>query len=289
MSVQGVRVIDAHVHFWDPSVLRYPWLSAEPALAAPFLPSSYAPLASGEVDAAIFVEANPAPDLAAEEVAWVNDLADSEPRIAGIVAFVDLLDEVRRDASLARLNRTPRVVGVRHNIQHQPAGFALQPAFVRGVMAVGASGRPFDLCITADQMDEVITLVERCPDVSFVLDHCGKPAIRDDAYDAWARALERLASHDRVSCKISGLLTESREDQRSADVLARWIEPVRACFGARRLLYGSDWPVCALAGGAGRWRAVVDAVTASWPHPDRQALFADTALRIYGISVPVHG
>ena len=137
--------------------------------------------------------------------------------------------------------------------------------------------------------DGPAVLVERCPDVSFVLDHCGKPAIRDDAYDAWARALERLASHDRVSCKISGLLTESREDQRSADVLARWIEPVRACFGARRLLYGSDWPVCALAGGAGRWRAIVDAVTASWPHPDRQALFADTALRIYGISVPVHG
>jgi len=287
--VQGVRVIDAHVHFWDPSALRYPWLAAEPALAAPFLPSDYTPLASGEVDAVVFVEANPAPELAPEEVAWVNHLAESEPRIAGIVAFVDLLDESRRDASLARLNRTPRVVGVRYNIQHQPAGFALQPPFVRGVKAVGASGWPFDLCITADQLDDVIALVERCPDVTFVLDHCGKPAIRDHAFDAWARALERLASHDRVSCKISGLLTESREDQRSADLLARWIEHVRVCFGARRLLYGSDWPVCTLAGGAGRWRAIVDEVTATWPHADRQAFFADNALRIYGLSVPVHG
>ena len=287
--MQGIRVIDAHVHFWDPSALRYPWLAAEPALAAPFLPSDYTPFASGEVEAAVFVEANPAPELASEEVAWVNERADSEPRIVGIVAFLDLLDEPRRDASLARLARTPRVVGVRHNIQQQPAGFALQPAFVRGVKAVSASGRPFDLCITADQIDEVIALVERCPEVTFVLDHCGKPAIRDDAYDAWARALERLASHDRVSCKISGLLTESREDQRSADVLARWIERVRACFGAHRLLYGSDWPVCTLAGGAGHWRAIVDAVTGSWPHAERQALFADNALRIYGLSVPVHG
>jgi L-fuconolactonase len=287
--MHGVRVIDAHVHFWDPSALRYPWLDAEPALAAPFLPSGYAPLASGEVDAVVFVEANPAPELAAAEVAWVNELADAEPRIAGIVAFVDLLDEARRDAALARLSRTPRVVGVRHNIQHEPAGFALQPAFVHGVQAVGASGRPFDLCITADQMDEVIVLVERCPDVTFVLDHCGKPAIRDDAYDAWARALERLASHDRVSCKLSGLLTESRVDQRSADALGRWIEQARRCFGAQRLLYGSDWPVSTLAGDAGRWRAIVDAVTASWPDAERQALFADNASRIYGISVPVHG
>jgi len=256
--MSGLRVIDSHVHFWDPSVLRYPWLASVPALAAPFRPAEYPPFSSGDIDAVVFVEANPAPELAADEVAWVDALADAEPRIAGIVAFVDLLDERARDAALARLSRTPRVVGVRHNIQQQPAGFALQPAFVRGVQRVGASGRPFDLCITADQLDEVIELVTRCPDVSFVLDHCGKPAIRDDAYESWAEGLERLASHDRVACKISGLLTESREDQRSADALARWIDRVRDCFGASRLLYGSDWPVSTLGGGTSLWRSIVD-------------------------------
>ena len=284
-----LRVIDAHVHFWDPSVLRYPWLAGEPALAAPFRPADFTPLTSGAVDAVVFVEANPAPEHAAKEVAWVDALADADHRIAGIVAFVDLLDERRRDGTLAQLNRTPRVVGVRHNIQHQPAGFALQPTFVRGVRDVGESGRPFDLCITADQLDEVIELVQRCPGVTFVLDHCGKPAIRDDAYDAWARGLERLASHDRVACKISGLLTEAREDQRTAESLARWIDRARECFGASRLLYGSDWPVCTLGGGASRWRSIVDAVTAEWTDAERRALFADNASRIYGVSIPVHG
>lgn len=287
--MRKLRVIDAHVHFWDPSVLRYPWLAGEPALAAPFRPSDFAPLTSGDVDAVVFVEANVAPGQAAHEVAWVNELADAEPRVAGIVAFVDLLDESRRDPSLAELRRAQRVIGVRHNIQQQPAGFAVQPAFVRGVQAVGASGLPFDLCITADQLGEVIELVQRCPDLSFVLDHCGKPAIRDDAYDAWARDLERLAAHERVSCKISGLLTEARDDQRSAEALARWIERARDCFGAERLLYGSDWPVSTLGGGAARWRSIVDAVTASWTAAERQALFADNASRIYGLSVPVHG
>jgi L-fuconolactonase len=287
--VAKLRVIDAHVHFWNPSVLRYPWLAGEPALAAPFGPSDFAPLVSRDVDAVVFVEANVAPEQAAQEVAWVSELAEGEPRIAGIVAFVDLLNEPQCDSSLADFGRIDRVVGVRHNIQHQPAGFALQPAFVRGVQAVGASGLPFDLCITADQLREVIDLVERCPDVTFVLDHCGKPAIRDDEYDAWAGELARLASHERVSCKISGLLTEAREDQRSADALAVWIEGARDCFGAGRLLYGSDWPVSTLGGGAGRWRSIVDAVTAGWTPAERQALFADNAARIYGLSVPVHG
>lgn len=287
--MSGLRVIDAHVHFWDPAALRYPWLAAEPTLARSFRPGDYMPLAANAVDAVVFVEANPAPELAADEVAWVEQLAEAEPRIAGIVAFVDMLDEARRDAALAALARATRVVGVRHNIQHQPSGFALQPAFVRGVQAVGAARMPFDLCITADQLGEAIALVERCPDVQFVLDHCGKPAIRDGAFIAWARDLERLASHDRVSCKISGLLTEALEEQRTAEALAPWVEHVRECFRPSRLLYGSDWPVSTLGGGAERWRTIVDAITATWPEGERRAFFADNAVRVYGLTVAVHG
>lgn len=286
--MRGVRVIDAHVHFWDPGRLRYPWLSGEPALAAAFLPTDFAPLASGDVDAVLFVEANVAPEQAADEVHWVDQFAEAEPRIAGIVAFVDLLDDGTRATRLARLARTSRVVGVRHNIQHHAPGFALQPEFVRGVQAVSEAGWPFDLCITADQLPEALTLVELCPDSSFVLDHCGKPAIRDGAFDDWARDLERVAAHDRVSCKLSGLLTESREEQRSASEMARWIDRVRECFGASRLLYGSDWPVSTLGGGATRWRGIVDELTATWPEADRRGLFADNAARVYSLSVPVN-
>ena len=287
--MSGMRVIDAHVHFWDPGQLHYPWLAGEPRLGAAFLPTDFPPLVSGDVDAVVFVEANVAPEQAAGEVSWVNRLADAEPRIAGIVAFVDLLDEPGRDAALARLAQSPRVVGVRHNIQHQAPGFALQAEFIRGVQSMSRSGLPFDLCITADQLPEVLALVDLCPDTTFVLDHCGKPAIRDDAFDDWARDLMRLARHDRVSCKLSGLLTESRDDQRSASVLAPWIDHARECFGAQRLLYGSDWPVSTLGGGAVRWRAILEEVTSNWTEADRRALFAENATRVYGLDVPVHG
>ncbi|HKH93004.1 MAG TPA: amidohydrolase family protein [Gemmatimonadaceae bacterium] len=284
-----IRAIDAHVHFWDPSVLDYPWLAAEPTLGRAFLPGDFEPLRSRSVDALIFVEANCATGQAVREVEWVDRLAADEPRIAGIVAFVDLLDEPRRDDALARLGQGRRVVGVRHNIQRQATGFALQPAFVRGVQAVGVAGYPFDLCVTADQLAEVVALVERCPEATFVLDHCGKPAIRDEEFDTWAAQLERLASNESVSCKISGLLTESREDQRNAQALAPWVEHARGCFGASRLLYGSDWPVSTLGGGAGRWRAIVDEITSSWPDAERRALFAENATRTYGLAVPVDG
>ena len=289
MTMSAVPVIDAHVHFWNPSALRYPWLAGEPALGRAFLPSDYARPTSGSVDAFVFVEANVAPWQSGHEVAWVSELADADPRIVGIVAFVDLLDEERRPAALDALTRTPRVVGIRHNIQHQPGGFALQPEFVRGVQAVGAAGLPFDLCITADQLPETIALVERCPGTSFVLDHCGKPAIRDGVFEQWSRDLERLARHERVHCKLSGLLTEAREEQRSASALAPWVDRARECFGAARLIFGSDWPVSTLAGGAGRWRGIIDDLSADWADAERRALFAENAARVYGLSVPIHG
>jgi L-fuconolactonase len=289
VSTEGTVVIDAHVHFWDPARLAYPWLREAPPLQRAYLPGDYAPLATGAVDAIVFVEANCASGAARREVDWVDELAAGEPRIAGIVAFVDLLDEAGREAALRSLRELPRVVGVRHNIQQHAPGFALQPAFVRGVQAVGALALPFDLCVTADQLPEVLALVERCPDTRFILDHCGKPAIRDDAFDDWARDLALLAAHERVACKLSGLLTEARADQRSTESMRPWLAHARECFGADRVLYGSDWPVCTLAGGEPRWRAIVHEATADWPAAERRALFGDNAARVYGLEAVVHG
>jgi L-fuconolactonase len=289
MSEPSLRVVDAHVHFWDPGALEYSWLGEIPSLQRAFLPRDFGSFADGSVDAAIFVEANCAPSQSAREVEWVERLLEDEPLIAGIVAFVDLLDDAQSARALERVRRSPHVVGVRHNIQHQPVGFALQAAFVHGVREVGALDLPFDLCITADQLAEATMLVERCPETRFVLDHCGKPAIRDDAFESWARDLEQLSRHERVACKVSGLLTEARPDQADVTALRPYLEHARGCFGASRLLYGSDWPVCTLGGGARRWREIVDEVSAGWTDAERRALFAGTASRVYGLPAVVHG
>jgi L-fuconolactonase len=277
------RVIDAHVHFWNPDLLHYPWSSRTPALRRAFLPEHFFALADGAVDGVIFVEANCQPSESSAELDFVDGLAEREPRVLGSVAYVDLCDERSRGEALGRLVQRERVVGIRHNIQGQPRGFCLAPSFVRGVHDVAEVGFTFDLCITADQLGDAIELVRRCPDARFVLDHCAKPAIRDDTFSSWAAGVERLASSDRVSCKLSGLLTEARPDQRSVAALRPYVEHVHACFGAGRLLYGSDWPICTLAGGEPLWRDIVAQFAAGWSSDERRAFYGDNAIRLYGL------
>ena len=278
------RVIDAHVHFWNPGILHYPWLSETPALQRAFLPDHLGALGMGSAEGVIFVEANCQPSQAESELDFVDRLAANEPRILASVAYVDLHEAHSRGAALRRLSHRQRVVGVRQNIQGQPRGFCLAPEFVRGVREASRNGFTFDLCITPNQLDDAIELVRHCPDVRFVLDHCAKPAIRDNAFSPWALAIERLAMHEHVSCKLSGLMTESRSDQRNAAALRPYVEHVRACFGANRLLYGSDWPVCTLAGGEGLWRDIVGELTADWSPDERRAFYSDNAIRLYGLA-----
>ena len=279
------RVVDAHVHFWDPSVLHYPWLEADPLLNRAFLPGELESLTARTVDAVVFVEANCMPSESLAEARFIETLAGTEPRIAGIVAYVDMLDDAGRADTLDALARCDRVVGVRHNIQGHESGFCLHPSFVRGVREAAKREFTFDLCITADQLPDVTRLVRDCPDTQFILDHCGKPAIRADRLDEWATDLACLAECANVACKMSGLLTESRPDQCNLEALRPYLEHAHHRFGVERLLYGSDWPVLTVAGTTASWRGIVDSFTASWSEEDRDAFYATNAMRIYGLEV----
>jgi len=272
------------VHFWDPAVLHYPWLDDVPGLGRPFLPSDYRPV-SPDVNGVVFVEANCLPNEGAREVAFVEQLAAAEPSIIGTVAFVDLLDEPPRRAALERLAQTPQVVGVRHNVQGHAPGFCTQPAFVRGVLEVGQLGLVFDVCATAAQIGEVTELVRRSPSTQFVLDHCGKPAIRDKSFEPWAADIARLAELENISCKLSGLLTEARPDQRNYESLLPYADRILACFGPSRMLFGSDWPVATLAGGYRAWREFTDRFASTWSVADRQRFYAGNAIHLYGLDL----
>jgi L-fuconolactonase len=281
-TMEPIRVIDTHVHFWDPGALHYPWLRSVPALRRAFLPGDFESLVSRAVDDVVFVEANCRPSESSRELDFVDSLAECEPHILGAVAYVDLCDPSRSRA-LDQLKTRARVVGVRHNIQGMPRGFSLQPEFVNGVQAVGAKELVFDLCITADQLLEITELVRRCPDTSFVLDHCGKPCIRNDAFEPWATDLARLAEYENVACKLSGLASEARPAQRTQEGLFRYARHAMYCFGSNRLMYGSDWPVVTTAGGEQAWRALVDGLTSDWTTAGRQAFFSVNAIRLYGL------
>jgi L-fuconolactonase len=272
-------IVDAHVHFWDPGELDYPWLAPIPSLRRAFLADDYAP-ASGAARMVV-VEANCMPAQAAREVEFIERLAERDSRIAAIVAYVDLTAP-SRDAAFDALRAQARVKGIRRNIQGEPRGFCLQRAFVDGACEAGRRGYTFDLCITADQLPEAIALVEQCGETRFVLDHCGKPRIRDGHDIAWFADLERLARFDHVWCKISGLLTEAAPNT-SHEALAAYTRHAVDCFGADRVMYGSDWPVLTLAGDATRWPDHARALTAGWPDNDVQRFYCENAKRFYGI------
>ena len=278
-------LIDAHVHFWDPRALRYPWLDAYPSLRRRYGPAEYAAaVGDAPVSAVVLVEGNCIPAQNLAEVRGFERIAEAVA-VAGIVAFADVTSAL--PDALDALATSPLVKGIRHNIQGEAPGFCLQTAFVNGVRDIGRRGLTFDLCATHDQLADVIELVRRCPDTRFVLDHCGKPAIRERALETWARNLGVLAEHDNVSCKLSGLLTEATPSQRNAAGLMPFVDRVVERFGPRRLMYGSDWPVLTLAGTYADWYAFTRRVTAAWSDAEQADFYAGNAMRVYGLAAPL--
>lgn len=254
--------VDSHVHFWEPTRLQYDWLAALPAINHVYTPQRLEQALGGiPLRQMVFVQADCVAEQGLDEVAWVSELAQGEPRLAGIVAFAPLeLGEGAR-GWLERLAAFPLVKGVRRLLQAEPLGFARQREFVAGVRLLAQFGYSFDICIVHSQMADAVWLVEQCPEVRFVLDHLGKPGIAAGVWEPWATELARLAALPNVWCKLSGLVTEADHGSwRPAD-LQRYIDHALATFGPGRLMFGGDWPVLELATTyVGWWETAVSAL-----------------------------
>lgn len=276
-----LRVIDSHVHFWDRSRFRYEWLEgAGDPLESDFVPADLvasAPEGAGMV----FVQADCRADQAVAEARWVSELADGGAPVLAIVAHAPLETDSR--AQLAELATIPRVSGVRRLLQDEAPGFALQPEFVAGVRQLADFSFSMDLCIRAHQLTEVTELVRRCPDVAFVLDHLGKPAIGSEGLGGWEQDIAALAALPNVHCKLSGLLGEAPPDMRTAAALAPWLASALNAFGAERCMFGSDWPVVTAFGDYAQWVAVVDAAVAGASVTEHADVCGGTARRFYRV------
>lgn len=279
-------IVDSHIHFWDPAQLRYPWHAGVPTIATPHLPADLAVAAAGvDLQGIIFVEADVAAAQRLAEVEWVSSLAEQEPRIQAIVAAAameDGPDAVR--PLLEAYAAYPLVRGIRRLIQSEGPGFCVQPAFVAAVQALPHYGLRFDICIKHHQMEDAIELVRRCPEVSFVLDHFGKPAVKDGLFEPWATHLRTLATFPNVQMKLSGLATEADHRHWTRDQLRPYIDHALATFGTDRLFYGGDWPVSTLAVEYQTWIDTLLWATAELSDADRQAIFVTNAQCFYGIA-----
>lgn len=279
-------VIDSHVHFWQPQRLRYLWLDEVPAIRHPFTPHELIQATQGiDLQKIVFVQADCVPEQGLDEVEWITELARSEPRIQGIVAFAALEQSAdANSAYLDKLARYPLVKGVRRLIQAEGAGFANRPDFIKSVQQLSQYGYSFDICIVHSQMADAVQLVQQCPNVTFVLDHFGKPAIAAQQMEPWATQVQALAALPNVWVKLSGLVTEASHAHWVPADLQPYIDHMLQCFGSGRMLFGSDWPVVDLAGSYERWVAAAVAATSHLTAVQQDDIFMRNATHVYRLA-----
>src|SRR6266550_3363289 len=246
--------IDAHVHFWRYNASEYSWIDdSMAALRRDFLPEdALGEMRAAGIDACVVVQTR----QTLEETRWLLALARQHPFIAGVVGWVDLR-AADLDDHLEALTRHPKLVGIRHIVQAEPDDFLLGDTFRRGVARLAGHGLAYDILVHARQLRAAIDFAGALPDHRLVLDHLGKPDIRTGAFDGWRRDLDRLAALPNVCAKLSGLVTEADWRHWTVEDLHRYINAALDSFGPERLMIGSDWPVCTL---AGEYRDVLDVV-----------------------------
>jgi L-fuconolactonase len=273
--------IDAHQHFWRYSPQTHTWIDGSmTALRRDFLPADLEPLLQENgFDGCVAVQAQQ--DIA--ETEWLLGLADAHPFIRGVVGWVDLCAPDVRD-QLARLAGHPRLKGIRHVVQSEPAGFMLRPDFQRGVAALAELDLAYDILIFARQLAEADELVRAFPAQRFVIDHIAKPGIRAGEIDDWRWGMAAIARNENVMCKLSGMVTEADWDAWIAADLRPYVEVAFDCFGPERLMAGSDWPVCTLAGEYARVMAAVVPVIDALDAPARDAVLGGNAARFYRLT-----
>jgi len=278
-------IVDSHCHFWDPARFHYAWNQGLPALDRAFLPRDFATAsASADVRKIIFVECDCGPAQNLAEIDWVSDLANSEPRLKGAVVYAPVEKGAAVRADLEMLAGRPLVKGVRRNLQgEREVQFGLRPEFIAGVKALAEFDFTFDLCIRHEQLRSVVELVQRVPQVTFVLDHFGKPDVRGKKIEPWAKDLKALAALPNVVCKISGLTTEADWGSWQSAELKFYFEHALECFGFSRLMFGSDWPMATLATTYERWIETVQALFPFATEADQIKLFQANAERIYRV------
>lgn len=241
-----MRVLDSHLHLWDPELLHYIWLEGPLGWLFGATEIEHARIGRATSERAVFVQAETIEDDFLDEVRWVAGLAD-RVGVVGIVAGARLDRGTDTTAHLEGLAAEPLVVGVRHNLQGEPDGLAVSAAFVTGAREVAAREWAFDACVRASQLPEIARLAGAVPELRMVLDHLGKPTVGTaDAPVAptmeWVRDLDDLARHPNVWCKLSGLPAEAGGDW-SAEQLHPFLDAAADAFGVERLMWGSDWPV----------------------------------------------
>jgi len=271
--------IDTHQFFWHYNPEEFAWMPPgyEP-IQRDYLPDDLLPLLKSEgIDGTVAVQSR----QTLEETRWLLELADQHAFIKGVVGWVDMCsDDVR--GQLEHFCRHPRLCGMRHRLEDESDdSFALREDFLRGIETLADFDLPFDFLVRSRHVPVLCELASRFPEQRLVLDHIGKPSIRTGQVSPWDKDIRHLASHPNVYCKISGMVGEANWGNWKPADFRPYLDIVFEAFGTKRLMIGSDWPECTLAGTYGQVLQLVSGYIEQLSRTEQADIWGNNAVIVY--------
>lgn len=278
-----MHLVDTHQHLWDLRQFPYSWCAGIPVLNRSFSLEDYrAAAADTAITKTVFMECDVDDPHQLGEAQHVQRLADASPLICGIVASGRPENDSFR-AHLEALAKLPKLRGIRRVLHVVRDDLCLEPQFAENLHMLPDFGLTFDVCALPRQHAHIRTLVERCPQVTFIIDHVGVPDVKSRMEEPWRTGLAQLAEFPNVHCKISGLVAYADTAAWTVEDLRPYFDHAVACFGWDRLVWGGDWPVCTLTAPLARWVEATHALTAKATPEQRAQLYHRNAERIYRV------
>ena len=274
-------VIDSHQHFWHYEPVKHDWIDDDMAvIRQDFLPTDLKVVyeANG-IDGCVAVQA----DQTLAETDFLVKLSQNHDFIKGIVGWVDLRShDVKQQLQI--YNEHKIIKGFRHVVQGEPDhNFLLRPNFLNGIAALQEFGYTYDILVFPHQLGAVLEFVKRFPNMNFVIDHIAKPYIKDGFYHGWAAHMQEIAKHENVYCKISGMITEADYSSWTPESLRPYMQLALKAFGTKRLMFGSDWPVCLVAGNYKQVKTLVTDFISILSNNEQQDIMANNAIKFYNL------
>lgn len=274
-------IIDSHQHFWKYEPQKHAWIDdAMSIIREDFLPIELEKLyAENDIDGCVAVQA----DQSLAETDFLLDLANKNDFIKGVVGWVDLR-HAHVEKELTTYQSQTKIKGWRHVVQEEADhNFLIRPDFLRGISFLEKYNYTYDILIFPHQLGATLEFVKRFPNQKFVIDHIAKPYIKDGFYDGWAALMREIAKHENVYCKVSGMVTEADYKTWTVEQLDPYLNLVLEAFGIERIMFGSDWPVCLVAGNYSKVKAVVTNFIKTLSTAEQQAIMGQNAIDFYDL------
>jgi predicted TIM-barrel fold metal-dependent hydrolase len=280
-----MKIVDTHQHLWDLDLFRYAWLQQLPDLNRSFRMNDYLAATNGlAIEKSVHLEADVDEPFMLDETMHLLRLADcADNPLEGVVAC-GRPESKEFKTYVEKIAGHPKLRGIRRVLHTRPDDLGQSETFIENISSLAGYSLSFDICVLARQLPIAIRLVSQCPDVTFILDHCGVPQVKDKIFNPWRSLIREIAKFPNIFCKVSGLIAYADPSNWTEEDLRPYVDHAIECFGWDRVMFGSDWPVCTLSANYRQWVDVLLSLTRSAGEANQKKLFHDNAIRVYRLT-----